>query len=794
MGFWESDKQKKQNKSENASLKAKLKDGAQIQFEKGLMNIKLLTEDMFKVTFTKTGKFLNVPSFAVINEKSLEKFTLEDNEENIVIGTDKLMIAVRKADGAISVTNSSGRLIYKSKEEGFCWNRDTIKCNIDMDQNNHFYGLGEKTGFLDKKGRKYVMWNTDEPLHTPTKDPLYKSIPFLINFDGQESYGILVDNPGRTWFDLREDNDNFYSFEVDDEEINFYFIYGGKLKDVVSKYSDITGRMTMPPMWSLGYQQCRWSYYPESTIKKLAGDFREKNIPCDVIYLDIDYMDGYRVFTWDENGFPDPERMLTELREQGFKVVTIVDPGVKKDAEYDVYMDGLKKDVYCKEPEGNIYHGEVWPGVAAYPDFTKEKTQEWWAEKHKALIGKGIAGIWNDMNEPSDFSVDSSQDRTLATVPDHVMMDNNGNPRSFRRYHNIYGFSMCKGTRKAFENLKPEERPFIVTRSAYAGIQRYSAVWTGDNTSWWEHLESAIPMHMNIGMSGVPFVGGDVGGFQGDATGELFARWIQLGAFTPFFRGHSAIYTIQQEPWAFNEKVEAISKKYIDLRYKLLPYNYNEFYKASTTGIPIMRPLVLEYEADKEVYNLNDEFLYGENILVAPVTRPSVTKKCVYLPKGCWFNYWTEEYIEGGKYVLVDAPMDVLPMFVKGGSIIPNAEVVNYVGEKKQDKLTLDIYLGLDGKYSLYEDDGVSNEYKDGVYSMTEFSVKTENNKINICIKPVTSAYDTGRKVYGIVIHGVLKKPVSINGEEIILYNESKKTLSFSVEDLKAKQDIVVQF
>ncbi|MEW6226816.1 MAG: TIM-barrel domain-containing protein, partial [Bacillota bacterium] len=523
-------------------------------------------------------------------------------------------------------------------------------------------------------------------------------------------------------------------------------------------YTELTGRIPLPPLWALGYQQCRWGYYPEAVVRNLADTFRERDIPCDVIYLDIDYMDGYRVFTWDRECFPDPERMLAELRAKGFKIVTIVNPGVKKDADYAVYVEGVRRNLFCRWLTGEVYHGRVWPGEAAFPDFTKEETRSWWAEKHRALLDRGVAGIWNDMNEPSDFS-SPAQDRMQATVPDEVMAENDGNPCTFGRIHNAYGLQMCRSTYEAFLRLKPHERPFIVTRAAYAGIQRYAAVWTGDNCSWWEHLAMSLPLCMNIGLSGVPFVGGDVGGFGENATPELFARWMQVGAFTPFFRAHSMNNTRPHEPWAWGPEVEEICWRYIKLRYALLPYVYNEFYKASQTGLPIMRPLVLDYPDDERTHNLNSEFLWGESFLVAPITQPDTIKRCVYLPEGVWFDYWTDRRYEGKNDYLIDAPLDTLPVFVKAGSIIPSIPAVSYVGEECGEALTLDVYPAAEARYTLYEDDGLTHKYRDGAYNLTEFHCGASEHGIVFRMKPIALGYRSGRERYHIRFHGVTWKP-----------------------------------
>ncbi|MGE5594102.1 MAG: glycoside hydrolase family 31 protein [Betaproteobacteria bacterium] len=721
--------------------------------EGGLLRLAVLYGNCVRVTFNCDHRFTGRRSVAVVNAPSCEAFSVEDADVSVVLRTAELTVEVGKADAKIKISDSDGRVVSEDVGDGLTWGRRTVMCTKAMDSETHFYGLGEKTGFLDKRGREYLMWNTDDPLHTPTKDPLYKSIPLLLVFNGKWATGTFVDYTGKIWFDLGAESDESYSFEVDDHELDYYFIYGPDLKRVIGTYTDLTGRMFLPPLWALGYQQCRWGYYPEAVVRNLADTFRERDIPCDVIYLDIDYMDGYRVFTWDRECFPDPERMLANLRAKGFKIATIVNPGVKKDPSYGVYVEGVRRNLFCRWLTGEIYHGRVWPGEAAFPDFTKEETRSWWAEKHDVLLGKGVAGIWNDMNEPSDFS-SSAQDRTQATVPDDVIAENDGDPCTFGRIHNAYGLQMCRSTYEAFLRLKPEDRPFIVTRAAYAGIQRYAAVWTGDNCSWWEHLAMSLPLCMNIGLSGVPFVGGDVGGFEENATPELFARWMQVGAFTPFFRAHSMHNTRPHEPWAWGPRVEEICRKYIKLRYALLPYVYNEFYKASQTGLPVMRPLVLDYPDDERTHNLNTEFLWGESFLVAPITQPDTIKRCVYLPEGIWFDYWTDREYEGKKDYLVDAPLDTLPLFVRAGSVIPSVPAASYVGEERWEALTLDVYLGAEAWYTLYEDDGLTQKHRDGAYNLTEFHCSASEEGIIFKIRPIVSGCRSGRKTYRLRFHG----------------------------------------
>lgn len=714
-----------------------------IGFEQGMARVSPYGTGIVRLTLTDYS-FSNLESLAVVKppEGSLH---LSEEGEHFTLSGQGIKISGVKDSPILSVFGHDDKELI-TLDSAFIKSNGFIGWQVSMKPDQKFYGLGEKTGFLDKRGRRYTMWNTDDPLHTPDKDPLYKTIPFLISKDGDRVFGLFVDSIALSQFDLGYENPELLTLRVKDDELDVYVIDGASIKEVLSRYTQLTGRMKLPPLWSLGYQQCRWSYYPEERVEQLAHEFKNHDIPCDAIYLDIDYMNEFRVFTFDENRFPHPEQLTQKLKEQGIHLVTIIDPGVKMDADYPVYLEGARNDYFCKLPTGEVYHGKVWPGVSAFPDFSKAATRRWWGEKHAALFDRGISGIWNDMNEPSDFSVETHGDRTLATVPNHVMMDFDGKPRSFAKSHNAYGLLMCMATLEGFSNLKPNERPFIVTRSAYAGIQRYSAVWTGDNHSWWEHLASSIPMYLNIGLSGVPFVGGDVGGFQGECEPELFARWIQLGAFTPFFRAHSVINSKDHEPWAFGEEVEEVSRKAIKLRYSLMPYLYSVMRQAAETGLPLMRPMVLEFENDPMTHRLDDQFMVGPWLLVAPVLKRHARKRMVYLPEGGWYDFYTKEYYPGGTTILVNAPLDRIPLFVREGAILPFAEPALSTGLMSMEHLRFEVYTGAAGVFELYEDDGHSLDYREGKFNLYRLTLSKEQEQYVLHGEALSQGYDQGFK------------------------------------------------
>lgn len=637
----------------------------------------------------------------------------------------------------------------------------------------HFYGLGEKTGPLNKRGYSYRMWNTDNPHpHTENFDALYKSIPFLIAQRGPVAYGLFFDNSYESYFDMGKENSSYFYFGAKDGNLDYYFIYGPSIKDVVGGYTSLTGRTPLPQLWALGYQQCRWSYAPKERLQNVADRFRKEHIPCDVLYLDIDYMDGYRVFTYDHERFSGFQEMIRKLRADGFKVVTIIDPGVKKDAGYAVYEEGLKNGYFVTDPDGIPYVNAVWPGDALFPDFSNAKVRAWWADKQKFLIDNGVAGVWNDMNEPASFN---------GPLSDDIQFNHDGYRTTHAEMHNVYGHYMARAAYEGFRKHDGGKRPFVITRACYAGTQKYSTIWTGDNQSLWEHLRMSIPQLLNLGLSGFAYAGCDVGGFGFDCTPELLSRWVQVGCFTPLFRNHAAYGTRSQEPWAFDEQTKAINRKYIELRYTLIPYLYDVMRESEQTGLPVMRPLVLEFQNDPAVADINDEFLCGDALLIAPVVQQGQRTRAVYLPESAnWVDFWTHETFAGGQNILRDAPLDLCPIYVKEGSILPRWPVQQYIGEQTPDTLTLDVFLPACGKSSSYThvtDDGETYAYREGAYNRYEVTAKCDD--AGVATFQVKTTHIGCGKGYRMLHVRCFGKSGSVETEKTVPFNED--TLAFSV-------------
>ncbi|ANE45555.1 alpha-glucosidase [Paenibacillus swuensis] len=682
--------------------------------------VSFVSDDIVRIKLFFVAEFSLDTTVGVLPQRtSPQELTVHETDAAITLRTSTMQVVITKDNFTLQAEDLDGNPFYT--QNNVIWdNKGGVTTFNHMDSAAHFYGLGEKTSFLDKRGERYEMWNTDVfAPHVPEIEALYESIPFLIHFKNGSAYGLFLDNPGKTTFDMRTMTD-YYTVQNSTGEMDYYIIKGPVLKDVVKRYTDLTGRMTVPPKWSIGYHQSRYSYMSQEEVLELARSFRDKNIPCDVIYLDIHYMDEYRVFTFDKTRFPNPMEMMKELRAMGMRIVPIVDPGVKQDPRYEIYKEGVLNDFFCKKIEGDLFIGPVWPGDSAFPDFTEDEVGRWWADKHRFYTDMGIQGVWNDMNEPAVFNESKTMDLD-------VIHRNNGNMKTHEELHNLYGMLMSKATYEGLREQLNGERPFVLTRAGYSGIQRYAAVWTGDNRSFWEHMAMAMPMCLNLGLSGIPFTGPDIGGFAHHTTGDLLVRWTQMGVFFPYCRNHSVLDSVRQEPWSFGPEVENIVREYVNLRYRLMPHLYNLFFEASVTGMPVMRPFVLEYPNDPNVLNLCDQFLFGSDMIIAPIIRPDTAHRSVYLPEGVWHDYWTGRLYEGGQHILAHAPLHVMPMYVKAGSLMPEQSQTHYAEEATDGVLRLNVYgVGGDGSYGyeLYEDDGATFAYEQGKYNVVSIGVE----------------------------------------------------------------------
>lgn len=607
---------------------------------------------------------------------------------------------------------------------------------LDVPQGTSLYGGGEVTGPLLRNGQSIKLWNTDSGAYSVDNGKrLYQSHPWVMGVrpDGT-SFGILFDTPYKAKLTTTDERINF---ETEGELFRIFVIDRESPQAVIKGLAELIGTMPMVPRWALGYQQCRFSYTPASRVIEVADTFRIKRIPCDVMWMDIDYMDGYRIFTFNPQTFPDPAALNRDLHIRGFHSAWMIDPGAKVDSTYFVYKSGTANDVWVKTAQGKEFNGDAWPGACAFPDFTQPKTVRWWADLYKDFLDKGVDGVWNDVNEPQ-----------ISNTPTGTMPEDNKHLGGDKipagphlKYHNVYGYLMVKASREGIMKARLQNRPFILTRSNFLGGQRFAATWTGDNASWESHMTMSVPMILTLGLSGQPFSGADVGGFLFNPDADLFGRWMALGAFYPFSRGHACAGTINKEPWAFGQKVEDVSRMALERRYVLLPYYYTLLHEASETGMPIMRPVFFADPKDTLLRAEEQAFLIGENLLVVPEWAQNPA-----LPKGIWRNL---SLIPGDDKDSYQAKLKI-----RGGAIIPTGKIIQNTNEKSLDPLTLLVCLDEKGEAhgTLYWDEGDNWSFKDGNYSFQHFTaIRTADNKVQVKITQKKGKYITENNDMAIV-------------------------------------------
>jgi len=700
-------------------------------------------------TFKEDFSYAIAPSF----KSQTTPYIFEEKKQKVRIQTQKVICEISKTDLNITITDLKGNVICED-DTGFLSRRTLlngitkVSMTKKVQKEENFYGLGDKTGPLNLRGQQLKNYNADAFGFGKDTDPLYRSIPFYYGLNKGIGYGIFFNNTYQSHFNFDKKNKGQLSFFAEGGEMDYYFIYGPSLLSVAEKYTDLTGRPELPPLWSLGFHQCRWSYFPDKRVKEVASEFRKRAIPCDAIYLDIDYMDAYKCFTWDKNYFPDPKGMVHSLKEQGFQTVVMIDPGIKIDKDYFVYEQGIENNYFCKRSNGDLMEGPVWPPNCVWPDYTHPKVRKWWGDLYEELYNEiGISGFWNDMNEPAMFQVDHK------TFPDEVLHHYEGNQTNHAKAHNIYGQQMSRATLDGLQRLQPQKRPFLVTRASFSGGQRYAAVWTGDNMASWEHLHIASTQCQRLSISGFSFVGSDIGGFFKYPDGELMVRWLQLGIFHPFYRVHSmgnnddgsaevdaekvkardALDRLDQEPWAFGKKYTSAATKAIELRYQLLPYLYTAFWQYVQKGTPMIKQLCFFDQQDRNTFNREDEFIVGNSILVHPVKEAKAKKVSVYLPKGRWFDFWTGTVYEGKQLIKYKVDMDHIPIFILAGGIIPMYPVMQYTNEKPVGTLGLKVYYSDQNQTQyLYEDEGDGYEYKKKHYSLKTFHNKSKKKSYHL--------------------------------------------------------------
>ena len=789
-----------------------LANGIELTSGCAIVQITALRDDVIRVRVGAHGKLPEDASWAALGEARGGSVEVASERDSSSAGfrTKALRVRVELASMSLRVTDLSGNVIQEDAPgRPIEFHGSEFRVYKAMPEDEHYFGLGDKVGPLDRRNQAFTMWNSDHYGYGESTDPIYKSIPFFLTFRQGRAAGVFLDNTWRSSFDFGKESHAAYSFGSEGGPLEYYVLYGPDPKHVLSLYAWLTGYTPLPPMWSLGYQQSRSSYYPESRVREVADRLRTDKIPADVIYLDIEYQEKYRPFTVSTEKFPHFEEMIADLKKQKLHVVAITDLHVAylPNAGYEPYDTGTAGDHFVKNADGSIYKGTVWPGASVFPDFTRASTRAWWGALYRQFVRDGISGFWNDMNEPAIFNVAS---KTMPDGVQHRIAEPGFERRtaSHLEIHNVYGMENSRATYEGLRSLAPDQRPFVLTRASYAGGQRYATTWTGDNSSTWNHLGLTTPMLLNLGLSGFALSGADVGGFVGTPQPELLTKWFELAAFQPIDRNHTSRTTADKEPWANGPEQENIRRTYIDQRYRLMPYLYTTAEEMSRTGLPIVRPLFLEFPdatEDKHPIDLDagNEFLFGPDLLIAPAPHPEdVDSYQVRFPPVTWYDYWTGAKIEHGsqsKPVTIHPALDVTPVYVREGSILPIQPLVQSTTETPQGPLTLRVYPGHDCKGSLYLDDGISYAYTHGDFLRVNFECEVTEHAVRIHIGSRQGSHSAWWKDLSLEIYGTngLPQRVEVNGKSGTLFrtsfDASRHCFDIVVPDAGGAQDITIE-
>ena len=750
-----------------------------------VMRVAALRDDILRVRIGRAGALPEDASWAVLPEARVAGVAVQ--AEPTGMATGRLRARVDLGCGALTVSDLDGRVILDDasatplREDG-----DGFRITKTLPAQTHIFGLGEKAGDLERRGRSFTMWNTDAYRYQESSDPLYKSIPFYVGFEQGRAYGLFLDNSFRTSFEFGVLHPDRLSFGADGGAVDYYILAGPTPKDVQRAYAWLTGPPPLPPLWSFGFQLSRYSYMSAAEIRTVAARLRRERLPCDVLWFDIDVLDRNRAFTIDPQSYADFPGLLADLRQQQFRSVVIADLHLSSETgdAYAPYDSGLAGDHFVKAADGAAFVGTVWPGPCVFPDFTRAATRAWWGTLFETqLLVDQVDGIWNDMNEPSVFMTPS---RTMPLDAVHRIEEPGFATRtaSHAEIHNVFGMQNARATHDGMLRLRCDRRPFVMSRATYAGGHRTCVVWTGDNSAGWNHLRMSTPMLLSLGLGGFAFAGCDLGGFSGSPPADLLTRWLQLGMFNPISRDHSDKGTRHQEPWVDGERHTAIRRRFIEERYRLMPYIYTLAEASSRTGLAMMRPLFMEFPDAAGGYPLDleagNQFMWGDALLVAPAPYPEAMDRYqVLLPAGDWFDYWTGAKLAdlppgkltGGsgmtaepgsatpampRAVLVMPELEHLPIFVRAGSIVPRQPLVQSTAETPRGALEIAVYPGPDCNGSVYLDDGVSLAYRRGAFLRTGFACETAiDGSLSIEIGTREGSFDPWWETLELVVHDV---------------------------------------
>jgi alpha-glucosidase len=765
------------------------------------LRVDALRPDVLRVRFFPAGYPAEDASWAVLPES--RSAHIEVIPEDTGFHTSSVRVTVT-SDQRLTVADLAGNILQQDATPT-TWNGSAFKVTKIKTGDDHFFGLGDKPGPLDRAGEAFVMWNTDSFGWQESTDPIYKSIPFFIQMRAGRALGVFLDNTFRTFFDFGRERDDHYTFSAPAGPLDYYLLYGPEPKQVINAWAWLTGPTPLPPLWALGFQQSRYSYMSRKETEEVAAKLRADHIPADAIWLDIDFQEKNRPFTINQERFPDFAGMVRTLSDEHFHLITITDLHVAylPNQNYAPYDTGKAGDHFVKR-NGQDYVGPVWPGPSVFPDFTRQQTRAWWGTLYKQLVAAGVSGFWNDMNEPAVFVYPA---KTMPADAMHRIDEPSFAQRMapHPEIHNIYGMENSRATHDGVLALRPNARPFVMTRASFAGGQRYAVTWTGDNSSTWNHLRQTTPQLLNLGLSGFSLSGADVGGFAGSPPPDLLTRWLMLAAFQPIDRDHAVKGSRPHEPWADGTAQEAIRRRYIEERYKLMPYLYTAAEETSRDGMPIIRPLFLEFPhaaVDNHPLDLDapGEFMFGPEILIADSPSPEeVAPYEVHLPPGLWYDYWTGLPVDRPALIaardqeirdtaatlppiMVQPKLDELPIYVRAGAIVPMQPVTQSTSEVPNGPLTLRVYAPAPGRQcrgEIYQDDGATYNFRRGEFFRQGFTCSVAaNGALSVDLTKPEGSFTPWWKQVRVEVIGFAEKSVSLDGRTV---TPEKTQLGFAV-------------
>jgi len=683
--------------------------------------------------------------------------TITDLAMATYLVTSQAAVVVLKNPFRIVILRADGSLVTADLPQGVLW--DT-QAGYILDQkfaplDEHYFGLGERGGPVDRRGRRINMWNVDWAGYSEFTNPLYISIPYFYGLRQGKAWGLFLDSSAQPWFDMDSTNSGVLQFGAYGNELDYYVMVGPATWQVANTYTRLTGYKPLPPKWTLGYHQSRYGYSSESQLLQVASTMRQLSIPCDSLYLDIDYMNQQQMFTWDPVNFSSPRVMNSWLDALGFKRVNIMEPAVRTD---DPQWKTLSTSGYfLAAPDGSPMVTSIWYGNVSWIDFTRNDAVAWYKQSLKSFLADGVSATWDDLNEPA------------ANFMPQAIYNLNGAPQPDLVGRNLFALRETAASFEAQKELRPSVRPWVLSRSGFAGIQRYAANWGGDENSTFESLRVAVELSASMGISGQDQFGHDIGGFLGSPTAELFIRWLEFAAFTPLFRNHAMNTSLPREPWAFGEPYTTIARNYINRRYQMLPYLYTLVYSASYAGPPVLTPLFFWFPTDTQSYGQDSDFMLGSSLLVAPVVIEGATGRNVYLPAGTnWIDFYTDQSYSGGQQITANAPLETVPLYVQAGSILPGGPLVQYIDQPALQLWTVDLYPGPDSSYTLYEDDGKSFDYANRHYLKTVITRSEQPQATTVTMVRTEGTWGPPDRAWTLNFHAAaVPSSINVNGTRV---------------------------